>query len=260
MVLASALVAGVALLPGPIAGAKGKPPGPSPSPTISPSPSASPGVGTCVSTSATTVSFAGRTWAVRQATGPQGPGPNYFSRANVCVDGAGLHLRISQDPQGPWQSAEVFLTSSLGYGTYEWTVASRVDDLNTQAVLGLFTYQSGTKEIDVEFARWGVASDPTNGQFVVQPWSTTGNLQRFTQTSAATSIQRFVWSPGSVTFTSRSPDNSWYTTWTRTTSDVPVPGRDRVHMNLWLYEGKPLAGGATTAEVVLSNFTFTPAA
>jgi hypothetical protein len=214
---------------------------------------------TCA-TSATTVSFAGRTWNVRRnPTAKQGPGPNYFSGANVCVGSDGLHLRIAKDAQGRWQCAEVFLGASLGYGTYEWTVASRVDDLNAQAVLGLFTYETDTREIDVEFSRWGWAADPTNGQFVVQPWDTTGNLQRFTQTAIVTSIQRFTWTAGSVTFTSRSPDNAWTFTWTRTTTDVPPPGGERVHMNLWLYQGAALANSATSAEVVISNFTFTPA-
>ncbi|MFM8999791.1 MAG: hypothetical protein ACKOKE_07045 [Actinomycetota bacterium] len=250
LALTVVLATAIAMVPGPIAGAKGKPPKPSPSPSPAPSGCA---------TSASTVSFAGRTWTVKRTASLVGPGPNYFSGANVCVDAAGLRLRISRDLQGRWQSSEVYLPASLGYGTYEWTVVSRVDNLNSQAVLGLFTYESDTKEIDIEFARWGVPSDPTNGQFVVQPWDTSGNLYRFTQPALTTSIHRFVWSPGSVTFTSRSSDSSWSRTWTRTTSDVPVPGGERVHMNLWLYQGAALASGATSAEVVISDFRFTPA-
>jgi|GEM_PF-5789800 len=30
-------------------------------------------------------------------------------------------------------------------------------------------------------------------------------------------------------------------------------------MNLWLYQGKPLAEGARVAEAVISDFAFTPA-
>ena len=42
-------------------------------------------------------------------------------------------------------------------------------------VLGLFTWEDhsdvpSNRELDFEFARWGRASDPTNAQFVVQPY------------------------------------------------------------------------------------------
>ena len=55
------------------------------------------------------------------------------------------------------RSRKLFLGASLGYGTYEWTLSTRVDDLNTEAVLGLFTYQDDTHEIDVEPPRLAAA-------------------------------------------------------------------------------------------------------
>jgi hypothetical protein len=111
-----------------------------------------------------------------------GPGPNYFAAANSFVDSGGrLHLRISQSG-ARWQCAEVYAADHLGYGTYTWVIGSRIDTLDANAVLGLFTWSDNAaynhRELDFEASRWGRASDPTSGQYVVQPWSNTGNLQR----------------------------------------------------------------------------------
>ena len=48
-------------------------------------------------TTASTVSFAGRTWTVKTSTSAVGPGPNLFNAANVSVDNSGyLHLKITK--------------------------------------------------------------------------------------------------------------------------------------------------------------------
>jgi hypothetical protein len=206
----------------------------------------------------TALTFAGRTWRIKRSSSLVGPGPNRFSASGTWVDSAGaLHLRIAKDGSGRWQSAEVYLPASLGYGIYTWTVASRVDALDPNVVLGLFTYETDTREIDIEMARWGDPSDPTNAQYVVQPWDLADHLIRFTQPPIATSIHRFTWSPGHVTYESRSPDGSWTTAWSHASADVPPPGGERVHMNLWLYGGHaPTSGRA--AEVVIGDFSFVP--
>ena len=204
------------------------------------------------------VPFAGRIWRVKRSNTPVGPGPNLFSGSNVCLGPKGLHLRITPDRRGRWRSGEVFLPTSLGYGTYEWTVAGRVDRLNAQAVLGLFVYESDNKEIDIEFARWGWAADPTNAQYVVQPWDEPGNLQRFTMPELGSSVHRFTWQPGSVAFVSRAVDGRVISEWVYRGVHVPTPGAERVHMNLWSYQGAPLAQGARQDEVVISDFSFTP--
>lgn len=210
--------------------------------------------------SKSTLRFAGRAWRVKSSRIRVGPGPNFFAWSNACVSTRGLHLRISADPGGRWQSAEVYLPASLGYGTYRWTVDARLDRLNAQAVLGLFVYESDSSELDIEFSRWGWPQDSTNAQFVIQPWDRAGNLRRFTLPRLRTSIHEFTWTPGTVRFASRSLDGSWSQEWTSTSEDVPEPGGERVHMNLWLYRGEPLAGDARGAEVVISDFAFTPAA
>ncbi|TWT50322.1 hypothetical protein Pla22_30640 [Rubripirellula amarantea] len=69
----------------------------------------------------------------------------YFfdDKENVFVDDdVNLHLKITQRDDGRWSASEVSLTQSLGYGTYQWEVASRYDGLPSNVVVGLFTYIS----------------------------------------------------------------------------------------------------------------------
>lgn len=201
-----------------------------------------------------------------------GPGPNLFSDnpANVWVDPAGkLHLRITHR-DGQWQCAEVVSRRSFGYGIYRFFVDSAVDALDPNVTLGLFTYDhdptetGGHRELDVEFARWGNPGDPTNAQFVVQPFGIPGNLTRWTlPAGTAPATHSFEWSPGGVAFTSHAgsyvppPGVPELTNWTWTGAALPVPGAERVRMNLWLFNGNP-PGDGREVEVVIGRFAFIP--
>ena len=203
--------------------------------------------------------WAGRTWQVKSSQSKVGPGPNYFSAStdNVWVDGFGrLHLRIT-NRNGRWNCAEVIGTESFGYGTYTFQVASPVDDLDPNVVLGLFTWSDKAayhhREIDVEFARWGNAGDPTNGQYVVQP----GHLRRVTVPSgAAPTAHGFAWSAGRVDFASAGP-GGWSDGWTFAGADVPRAGGENVRLNLWLFGGAAPTNGQEV-ELVVDSFSFAP--
>jgi hypothetical protein len=210
-----------------------------------------------------TVGFSGYEWAVKEPTTTFGPGPNYWSPDNVRVDAAGrLHLRITQ-VQGVWYCAEVTLDRELGYGTYRFSVDSSLGDLDPNVTLGLFTWSDdpaeNNREMDIEIARWGDAADPTNAQYVVQPAGPPGHLTRFTQPSSPPrSIQSFTWLPDQVDFASTREDGLPIAATDYTGDDVPTPGSERVHINLWLYAGLAPTDG-DSVEVTLSNFTFVPA-
>ena len=205
-----------------------------------------------------TLAFDGHQWTVKVATRKIGPGPNLFSPDLAWVDANGhLHLRIAK-VGGRWNVSEVINQASLGYGTYSWTVRADLNGLDRQVVLGLFTWNDDPafnhREIDVEFARWGNAADPANGQLVVQPYDTPGNLLRITQAPGlATTTHGFTWRPDRVEFfTSASPS-----TWTYAGADVPQAGGENARMNLWLFRGLAPSNGQP-AEVVITDFTFTP--
>jgi hypothetical protein len=132
------------------------------------------------------VHFSSYDWEVKMSGNlAVGPGPNVFSdsAANVTVDGSdALHLAIRRSGPG-WRCAEVILNRSLGYGRYTFVIENGFERLDHNAVLGLFTWDSGApevnnREIDIECSRWGVPVNQ-NGQFVVQPYSEPNRLFRF---------------------------------------------------------------------------------
>jgi hypothetical protein len=207
----------------------------------------------------TILAFDGYQWLVKSSARRIGPGPNLFATSNAWVDGAGLHLRIAK-VNGKWNAAEVINQASLGRGTYSWTVTGDLAVLDRNAVLGLFTWNDDPafnhRELDVEFSRWGNAADPTNGQFVVQPYDGPGNLQRITLAAgAAPSTHGFTWGTDRVDFFSPSASPS---AWSYTGPDVPQPGGENARMNLWLFRGAAPSDGRSV-EVVIRSFTFTPA-
>jgi hypothetical protein len=208
------------------------------------------------------VTWNGAVWQVKSSTSAVGPGPNYFSKANVSVDSSGLHLRIQQDASNRWTTAEVIGPTSFGYGTYTFTVATRLDQLDANVVLGLFTWSDRApyahRELDVEVAKWGNAADTSNAQFVVQPYDKAGHLVRFATGTAARTVQQFEWRAGQVSFTSRDAGTgSLISSYTYTGADVPKPGDERVRLNLWLFNGAAPTNGLPT-EVVVESFAFTP--
>jgi hypothetical protein len=211
----------------------------------------------------TQIAWSGRTWQVKSSRSKVGPGPNYFSAAtdNVWVDASDrLHLRITSR-SGRWNCAEVIGTQTLGYGTYTFEVASPVADLDPNVVLGLFTWSDKApyahREIDFEVARWGVASDPTNAQYVVQPYDVAGHLHRLTLPSGVgPTLHGFTWRPTRIDFAS-SDLVGWDHDWTYAGAGVPRTGDERVRLNLWLFGGAPPTDGQEV-EVVVTRFSFTP--
>ncbi len=213
--------------------------------------------------SARTISFSGITWNVKSSAGELwGPGPNNFSDApgNVWVDEQGrLHLKITYD-SGVWKCAEVIAQTSLGYGTYRFTIDSELADLDPNAVLGLFTWNDDPtfnhREIDIEFSRWGNAEDPTNVQYTVQPYTVNANLQRWTLNPGyGQASHSFRWTKNSIGFSSQAAGTtlqSW--TYTRR-AGIPRPGGENPRINLWLFRGAAPQNGLPV-EVIVSKFEY----
>jgi hypothetical protein len=52
-----------------------------------------------------------------------------------------------------WTCGEVFLDRSLGFGQYEFTVATDPDDIHPNLVASPFLYACQDNEFDIEYAR-----------------------------------------------------------------------------------------------------------
>lgn len=216
------------------------------------------------------LSFSGYDWWVKSSDGLVGPGPNYFSDStnNVWLDGQGqLHLRIT-NRSNQWQCAELVSARTFGYGSYRFQLASPADNLNPNAVLGLFTWSDdpahANREIDIECSRWGNAADPNNTQYVVQPYNLDGHLTRIDVPAGQTNATlMFTWETNRVSFQSQrgsfsnnpSPANV-ISNWTYALA-MPPTGDENVRLNLWLFNGAAPTD-SQEVEVVISSFQFVP--
>jgi hypothetical protein len=205
------------------------------------------------------LNFSDYRWRVKNAD-LAGPGPNYFSdsESNVWLDAIGLHLKFDYRG-GKWYCAEVVLDHSLGYGVYTFQLDARVDSLNYNAVFAGFVYESGSREIDIEFSQ--LLSNPYNAQYVIQPWNVPGNIEYYDMPATTQSTHRFEWRSDKIIFTSWTGHDlspaagNTIHTWTYTGSDTPPPGGERMRFNLWLFNGNPPTSG-TADEVVVKSFSY----
>jgi len=216
----------------------------------------------------TTVRFAKHNWIVKQSSAKVGPGPNFFSNStdNVWVDEQGLHLKITK-ARNRWSCAEVICADSLGYGTYRFHLASEVDKLDPNVVLGLFTWNDDPafnhRELDIEFSRWGDRNN-LNAQYVVQPYTIADNMYRFNQPSGAgPSAHSFLWTRAGAYFLSLRgysaiPDQTNLIDQKTFSNGIPEAGGENARMNLWLFRGRAPTD-KKPVEVIIHWFEFEPA-
>ena len=170
------------------------------------------------------------TWTAKDSGGGLwGPGPNVWRSDNVAVQGDTVTLSVRQ-VDGVWTSGEAILDRSLGYGRYEFTLLQS-PYLDANAVLGLFLWDDdpaspNNREIDIEFARWGNPWNEAVGHFTLQPWDQPGRQISYRPADGPQTC-RMTWSPGYIRWSCAGISWSYYG------ADVPTPGTERVHMNLW---------------------------
>jgi len=209
-----------------------------------------------------TLRFGGYEWRVRDAPSSRG-NFNYYDPANAWVDEAGaLHLRIAKTGKG-WTCAEISLTSSLGYGTYEYTVRD-TSHMDPAAVFGMFTYDySGgalnNREMDIEISRWGAPANK-NAQYTVQPYYVAANVERF-QVPAGKLVHSLTWQEGRATFrtvrASSQGSRGAVVAEHSFSSGIPTPGIESARINLYSF-ARGRQPQKDPAEVVVEHFTYLP--
>jgi hypothetical protein len=236
-----------------------------------------------------TFTWSGFTWIVKNSdTNTIGPGPNYFSNStdNVWIDNAGeLHLKIIKR-NSKYYCAEVKTIESVGYGTYTYYVSSKVDNLDKNVVVGLFTWNNNdcktnaNSEIDIEFSRWGNINDSTVIQYSVQPSYGEKAKDRFhrfpMQLNGDYTIHFISWTPNIISWssyhghTNPPPQNDLIASWTFDSTHspaiqtecgstgviIPAPENDtKIDLNLWLNKGNEPSDGQE-AEVIIQRVDY----
>ncbi|MDO9255281.1 MAG: T9SS type A sorting domain-containing protein [Bacteroidales bacterium] len=208
----------------------------------------------------TTIQFSGITWNVRNGSG--GPGPNLWSDSpnSVWVDADGqLHLKIRK-VGSTYYCSEIYAQQSFGHGEYRFYVAGNVGNYDPEIVAGLFTYETDTREIDIEFSRWG---NPANmdGWFTIQP-VVAGNQQNFTMNQASdSSTHKFTWGSSNIFFQSYKghyetlpATENLIKEWNYTGNYIPPVGNERLHINFWLFGGHSPVNQQEAELVITSVF------
>jgi hypothetical protein len=220
------------------------------------------GVGDFVQRPKRTLMFSGYEWELRAIPSDRG-GANDYDPDNAWTDADGsLHLRLARR-EGRWTSVEVINTRSLGYGTYSFVVKD-TSQLDPAAALGMLTWdeqgaEQNHRELDIEISQWGVKT-PNNAQYVVQPYYVPANVSRFAAPSGRLT-HSFRWEPGRALFKTMhgavlglsAPAIAEH----EFTAGIPVPGTERVRMNLYFfrYSPQPLSHDV---EVVIERFQYLP--
>ncbi len=228
------------------------------------------------------IAFSGYDWWLKDTgCGRAGPGSNYFSDSNqnVWLDAnEQLHLKIAHRAD-KWYCSEVVSSDSLGYGTHAFTVKGRIDVLDPNVVLGLFTWDTNApqynyREIDFEFSRWWDTNEANNAQYVIQPWYIEGNRHRFHINCGPNDLttHEIKWLPDRICFKSYYGEyplldsNNLIESWSYIGSYIPPAGGENDRMNLWLLQplgspqetpGGPPADG-NEVEVIIRSFKFMP--
>ncbi len=236
-------------------------------------------------------SWSGFTWCVIGSNETIcGPGPNYFSSStdNVRVDSSGdLRLRITKRA-GRYYCAELFTIETVGYGTYTFYLSSRLDNLNKNVVAGLFTWNdkncitNANSELDIEFTRWGDATDPDVIEYSVQPTNGGQENERDARRPMAlngnNSIHFINWTPALVTMSSYQahinppPAANLIAYWSFDTNHIPkskeecssdsilIPQPENathLDLNLWL-NGGIAPSDNQEAEIIIHKIEYNP--
>lgn len=200
--------------------------------------------------------FSGYQWRLRDAPSGRG-GRNVYDPANAWVDEQGaMHLRIAKT-ETDWSCAEVAMTRSMGYGTYQFVVRD-ISPLGPAAVFGMFTYDYAggdqkNREMAIEVSQWGDLTNK-NAQYVVQPFYVAANVNRFNAPAGRLTIS-MRWEHGQVTF--RTVRGNAVVAEHVFTSNIPSPGIESIRMVLYVYRDAPKKLRSGT-EVVVEQFTYFP--
>lgn len=222
---------------------------------------------------ATTLSWKGLEWNVTSG-GMAGVAEGNPDNVSVDADGY-LHLKITKSGD-TWTAAELFTTTLLGFGTYQWQVDAAIDTFDKNVVLGLFPYgpaagigKDGTNEIDIEYSRWSVANGP-NADWTDYPAAgdTVGELDyTFSLGGTTQSTSRFEWASDHITsslfkgFDRVFDTTNQLKTWTYAPANptINIPQQPLpLGMNLWCFQAPPSDG--KDVEVVIRDFEFLSAA
>ena len=211
----------------------------------------------------------GYKWVARDSSWKAGgPHPNHkWSVKNVVVHSPdNVELKITKDEVGEPVASEMVSVDSMGYGDYEFAFEGNFGNFDNSAVFGLFTFNwldnkhPGYQEIDaIEISYWGTPKLTGKATYYPHEEHPVTNPDYLWPKDLKKGIVRLKWSEGRIDWTYLNGETKEVVYTTSKTQDVPVPGQQQMHINLWNYRGGDWKH-AKEESVRVTAFKYTPAA
>lgn len=215
------------------------------------------------------VRFAERDWIVLDQWST--PGDNYYSTNCVSVDTNGwLHMEVKK-VNGVWQCPFIEGTNSLGFGEYRWYVGNKMELLDSNLVVGLFTYaqesvfSTNQNEVDIEVSHAFPGTQTNCLVFTVQPYTIPGNSYSHPlETTNDLQTHKFLWRPDRVDWKSyygHTPepidDSHYIAGWRFEGRGIPIETNEIPYINLWMFfTNQPI--NTQAVEMIIRDFSFIP--
>ncbi len=215
------------------------------------------------------VHFADRDWIVLDQWST--PGENYYSTNCVSVDTNGwLHMEVKKI-NGVWHCPFVEGTNSLGFGEYRWHVGNKLEQIDSNLVVGLFNYaqesvfNTNQIEVDIEVSHAFPGTQTNCLVYTVQPYTIPGNSYSHPlETTNDLTTHRFIWRPDRVDWQSyygHTPepenDDHFIAAWRFEGRGIPIETNEVAYMNLWLFfTNAPV--NTQAVEMIIHDFAFVP--
>jgi hypothetical protein len=213
-------------------------------------------------------SWKGLSWNKRIHAGP--PANNQtWSSSNISVSPTTgyLNLQLTNPTGNAPVGCEIFSEKrGFGYGTYTVVVDARLDNIGSPASFGgLFTFDFTSapdyKEIDAGEVR-DYASNPNKRILKNHVYNNAGSRAFVTDDldvpSSPLQTHRMIWEPNKITFDSYLGEGINGTNYSHVvhTTNIPTPGLERVHFNIFV--DSTLTGylNVSPLTVVVRNFSF----
>ena len=206
------------------------------------------------------IDFSGYAWEIKEhLIEPAGPRDNYWASKNVCVNRKGdIELTISNE-YDRWYASEVRLPKALGYGTYTFKVSTPLNDLDENAVLGLFLYANDNQEIDIEIQNHIDTNNQNNAAYTIQAIEANSAVSQalFDINDSVPITFSIQWIPDAVHFNARYQNGENISSY-RELNKAKVPtDKLHVHMNYFLFEPDKGLTPCKVHSIKISDFSFT---
>jgi hypothetical protein len=222
------------------------------------------GIGTPELAPVKIVHSSGYDWKARTIASDHSGMNNLYDGNNAWTDANGaLHLRI-QKQEAKWSCAEVVMTRSLGYGTYN-VVVRDISQLQPAAVFTTTTFDDWGgdqhyREMDIEISKWGDTERENNAQCGIQPFFVPGNVVPFIAPPGTLTHSRH-WESGRASFQtvrgSSIKPGSPAVFELAFTSGVPTPGQETFQLLFYVVASEK-SQMKKENEVVVEKFEYFP--